>query len=52
MKVLHVVPTFYPATYWGGPIHSLYALCRVLAIVPDVQLRVLTTDAAGPHCSR
>lgn len=49
MKILHVSPSFYPATYFGGPIYSTYALCNVLAANRDVELRVLTTDSAGPH---
>lgn len=49
MKVLHVSPSFYPATYYGGPIYSTYALCNALAENPDIQLRVLSTDTAGPH---
>ncbi|HLZ34361.1 MAG TPA: glycosyltransferase, partial [Nitrospira sp.] len=48
MKVLHVTPTFWPATYWGGPIFSTLGLCNALAALPEVELRVLTTDAAGP----
>lgn len=48
MKVLHVVPTFYPATYWGGPIWSTKAICDGIAARNDVELRVLTSDAAGP----
>lgn len=53
MRVLHVVPTFYPATYWGGPIFSVYGLCNALAGMSDtnVQLKVLTTDAASPRLS-
>jgi len=51
MKVLHIIPTFYPATYWGGPIYSVYGLCNALAKIPNVILRVLTTDASGPHRS-
>ena len=47
MNVLHVVPSFYPATHWGGPIHSVLGLCRGLAREPDLQLKVLTTDTAG-----
>ena len=47
MKVLHVSPSFYPATYYGGPIQSTYALCNALATIPDIELRVLTTDTAG-----
>lgn len=47
MRVLHIVPAFYPAVYHGGPIHSLYSLCNALAR-QGVELRVLTTDTAGP----
>lgn len=49
MKILHVAPTFYPATYWGGPIFSTHALCNALVGHHGVDLRVLTTDAAGPE---
>jgi len=45
LRILHVVPTFYPATYFGGPIHTVYNLCNALA--RQVDLRVLTTDSAG-----
>ena len=48
LRVLHVVPSFYPATYFGGPIYSVFALCNALAARDDVELRVLTTDSAGP----
>ena len=47
MKILHVTPSFYPATYYGGPIYSTYALCNALAANPEIELRVLTTDTAG-----
>ena len=46
--MLQVTPTYYPATYWGGPIFSTHALCNALATRHDIELRVLTTDAAGP----
>jgi glycosyltransferase involved in cell wall biosynthesis len=49
MKILHVTPAYYPATYWGGPIFSVYALNNALASFPDVTLTVLTTDSAGPQ---
>ena len=49
IKILHVAPTFYPATYYGGPIFSTHALCNALARMPGVSLRVVTSDAAGPH---
>ncbi len=48
MKILHVTPSFYPATYWGGPIWSTKAVCDGIAARPGFELRVLTTDAAGP----
>src|SRR5580658_2488717 len=46
MKVLHVVPSFYPAHIYGGPTRSSYELCRNLAQL-DCEVRVLTTDANG-----
>lgn len=49
MNILHIAPTYYPATYWGGPIFSVYALNNALAYLPDVSLTILTTDSAGPQ---
>lgn len=51
LRVLHVAPTFYPATRWGGPIFSTLALCDGLASRGDISLRVLTTDSSGPRRS-
>lgn len=51
MKILHVTPTYYPATYWGGPIFSVYALNNALVNSPEIELKVLTTDSAGPKAS-
>lgn len=49
MKVLHVTPAFHPATYWGGATASVHGLCNALAAAGgEVELRVLTTDSAGP----
>ncbi len=48
MKVLHVTSAYYPATFFGGPIFSTYSMCNSLASLPNMQLRVLTTDMAGP----
>lgn len=48
MKVLYVTPSFYPATFWGGPIWSTKAICDGMSAVPGVFVRVLTTDAASP----
>lgn len=49
MKILHITPSYYPATYWGGPIFSVYALNNALARLRDIYLTVLTTDASGPR---
>jgi glycosyltransferase involved in cell wall biosynthesis len=46
MRILHVVPSFYPAYFYGGPIRSTFELCRNLASL-DCDVRVLTTDASG-----
>jgi len=51
MKVLHVIPAYYPATYWGGPMFSVYSLNNALATLPGMELKVLTTDSAGPQAS-
>lgn len=53
LKILHITPTFYPATYWGGPIASVYGLCNALASRnADIELKVLTSDSAGPSLSQ
>lgn len=51
MKVLHVTPAYFPATYWGGPIYSVYGLSNALAKIDGVEIKVLTTDSAGPKLS-
>ncbi len=51
MKILHITPAYYPATYWGGPIFSVYQMNNELARIPGVELKVLTTDSAGPKVS-
>ncbi len=48
MKTVHVVPSFYPAYIYGGPIESTYQLCLNLAR-DGYHVRVLTTDANGPN---
>lgn len=48
LKVLQVTPCIYPATRWGGPAYSVYALCNGLAKREDIVLTVLANDAAGP----
>src|SRR6266850_5171981 len=47
MKILEVVPSFYPAHIYGGPIQSLYHLCHSLAD-QGCDVKVLTTNANGP----
>ncbi len=46
MKILHVVPTYYPAVRYGGPIYSVHALCQALAAAGH-QVHVFTTSVDG-----
>lgn len=48
INVLFVSPSFYPATYYGGPTFVNRALCDALAANERIELQVLTTDANGP----
>lgn len=48
MKILHISPSFYPATHYGGPVYTSYSLCNALVTIQGVELRVLTTDSDGP----
>ncbi|GAB4483417.1 MAG: hypothetical protein OHK0031_06680 [Anaerolineales bacterium] len=52
MRILHVIPAYYPATYWGGPITSVYGLNNALAALPDTEIRVLASDSAGPRLNQ
>lgn len=45
-RVLHVTPSFFPATKYGGPVTALYDLCRAQQAA-GLAIRVLTSDAAG-----
>jgi glycosyltransferase involved in cell wall biosynthesis len=47
MKILHVVPTYYPAVRYGGPIYSVHALCQALAGAGH-EVHVFTTSVDGP----
>lgn len=51
MKILHVTHSYWPATFFGGPIFSTLGLCEGLSSLPGVKLRVVSTDAAGPTLS-
>ena len=50
MRLLHVVPTYLPATRYGGPIYSVHALCRTLASRGH-DVHVFTTNVDGPGVS-
>ena len=50
MRILHITPTYIPAYRYGGPIYSVHALCRSLAVAGH-DVHVLTTSVDGPHDS-
>jgi glycosyltransferase involved in cell wall biosynthesis len=50
MRILHVVPSYLPAVRYGGPIYSVHALCRALA-VRGHDVHVFTTNVDGPGIS-
>jgi glycosyltransferase involved in cell wall biosynthesis len=47
MRILHVVPTYLPATRYGGPIVAVHSLCRTLAARGHA-VEVFTTSIDGP----
>lgn len=50
MKILHVTPTYLPATRYGGPIVSVHGLCEGLARHGH-DVHVYTTNVDGPGVS-
>jgi glycosyltransferase involved in cell wall biosynthesis len=50
MKILHVVPTYYPAVRYGGPIRSVHGLASALA-AQGHEVHVYTTNADGQGIS-
>lgn len=46
MKLVIVTPSFYPSTFYGGPIHSTFELAKVLK-KSGIDVRVITTNANG-----
>jgi NAD(P)-dependent dehydrogenase (short-subunit alcohol dehydrogenase family) len=50
MRILHVVPTYYPAVRYGGPIYSVHALCRAFAAAGH-QVHVVSASVDGPEDS-
>jgi glycosyltransferase involved in cell wall biosynthesis len=50
VRILHVVPTYHPATRYGGPIVSVHELCAALARRGH-DVHVFTTNVDGPRDS-
>lgn len=50
MRIAHIVPTYLPATRYGGPIYSVHGLCRALAEIGH-DVHVFTTSVDGPRDS-
>ena len=50
MNLLHVVPSYLPATRYGGPIYSVHGLCSAL-VRRGHRVDVLTTNVDGPGTS-
>lgn len=46
MKILFISPSYYPATYYGGPIISLYSLTQCLAKI-GIKVFVSSTNCNG-----
>jgi glycosyltransferase involved in cell wall biosynthesis len=46
VRLLHVVPTYLPATRYGGPIYAVHGLCRALA-AQGHEVSVFTTNVDG-----
>ena len=46
VRLLHVVPTYLPATRYGGPIYAVHGLCRAL-VRRGHQVDVFTTNVDG-----
>jgi len=46
VRILHVVPTYLPATRYGGPIVAVHGLCRALA-ARGHEVSVFTTNVDG-----
>ena len=50
MRILHVVPTYLPATRYGGPIYSVHGLAKAQAGLGH-DVHVFTTNVDGPGIS-
>ena len=47
MRILHVVPSYYPALRYGGPIQSVHALATA-SVQRGHEVHVYTTNVDGP----
>lgn len=45
MKISLVIPSFFPAVIYGGPVFSTFHTCEELAKIEDVEVYVSTTNA-------
>jgi glycosyltransferase involved in cell wall biosynthesis len=50
LRILHVVPSYLPATRYGGPIYSVHGLARGL-VQNGHDVHVMTTNVDGPSIS-
>ena len=46
MRILHVVPTYFPAVRYGGPIVAVHGLCKAL-VARGHEVHVFTTNVDG-----
>jgi glycosyltransferase involved in cell wall biosynthesis len=51
LRILHVVPTYLPATRYGGPIWSIHGLCKA-QVQAGATVHVVTTSVDGPQDSK
>ena len=51
MRLLHVIPTYLPATRYGGPIYSVHGLCKAL-VRAGHEVHVFTTSVNGENDSQ
>ena len=47
LRILHVVPTYFPAVRYGGPIRSVHALAQAL-VARGHEVHVFTSSVDGP----
>ena len=44
MKICVIIPSFYPAISYGGPIFSSLNICKELSKIPNLEINVSTTN--------